>query len=152
MLDEGESKNLVVVRLPTKNYNNRGLGGGEEQPAPTIQRGQVRRKLHDDHRHQLRLQNRSHRGHQDQTPALGHCRPGQVQNHHQKLLPQQPGRPHRLRHRFPRLFLLSAYCVLHPGNWIEDLSETVTESTQIMIVGNKMDLEDKREVSFQEGQ
>lgn len=28
----------------------------------------------------------------------------------------------------------------------------MTESTQIMIVGNKMDLEDKREVSFQEGQ
>ena len=30
------------------------------------------------------------------------------------------------------------------GNWMEDLTETVGESTQIMIVGNKMDLDEKR--------
>lgn len=28
----------------------------------------------------------------------------------------------------------------YEGNWMEDLTETVSEGTQIMIVGNKMDL------------
>jgi small GTP-binding protein len=33
------------------------------------------------------------------------------------------------------------------GNWIEDLAQAAPETTQVMLVGNKMDLEGQREVS-----
>jgi len=33
---------------------------------------------------------------------------------------------------------------LNEGNWIEDLSQAAPETTQVMLVGNKMDLTDKR--------
>ena len=33
------------------------------------------------------------------------------------------------------------------GKWIEDVTETIQEITPIMLVGNKMDLVDEREVS-----
>ena len=32
------------------------------------------------------------------------------------------------------------------GNWIEDLSQAAPENTQVMLVGNKMDLQNKREI------
>jgi GTPase SAR1 family protein len=38
----------------------------------------------------------------------------------------------------------------YEGNWIEDLSQTVTEETQVVIVGNKGDLKDKRVVTYEE--
>ncbi|KAJ6229936.1 ras-related protein rab-2a [Anaeramoeba flamelloides] len=36
-------------------------------------------------------------------------------------------------------------------NWIEDARQNASENTQIIIVGNKIDLENKREVSEEEG-
>lgn len=38
------------------------------------------------------------------------------------------------------------------GNWIEDLAQAAPETTQIMLVGNKMDLENKRQVTKEEAE
>ena len=40
----------------------------------------------------------------------------------------------------------------YQGNWIEDLSDTMGDSTQVMIVGNKSDLDEKREVTREEAE
>jgi GTPase SAR1 family protein len=37
--------------------------------------------------------------------------------------------------------------LLYEGNWIEDLSQVAPEATQVILVGNKKDLEEQREVS-----
>ncbi len=76
------------LRLPPKNNHHRRLWGRKEQHPTTLQRGKVRRKLHDDHRHQLCVQGHRARRDQNQIANLGHCWSGQIQNNHPKLLPQ----------------------------------------------------------------
>lgn len=38
------------------------------------------------------------------------------------------------------------------GNWIEDLAQAAPDTTQVMLVGNKMDLEGQRQVSREEAE
>jgi GTPase SAR1 family protein len=40
--------------------------------------------------------------------------------------------------------------LFYEGNWIEDLSQVAPEATQVILVGNKKDLEEQREVSEEE--
>ena len=45
---------------------------------------------------------------------------------------------------------LSVICSFNIEKWLEDVVEVIQETTPIILVGNKVDLREEREVSFEE--
>ena len=95
----------------------------------------------------------------DQTPNLGHSRPGVFPIDHSLVLSRCCWSIARLRHHQVHTKLTVLYVVTfrrdtfnHLTSWLEDARQHSNSNMVIMLIGNKSDLEARREVKKEEGE
>nr|XP_043892353.1 ras-related protein Rab-8B isoform X1 [Solea senegalensis] len=143
-------------------------------PAVQIQRGLLQYHLHIHNRNRLQNQNNRAGWEESQTSDLGHCRTREVSNHHHSLLQRGYGESTLLSTLYPSV------CVLHvrlwtlfvfPSqgimlvydicndksfenikNWIRNIEEHASSDVEKMVLGNKCDMTDRRQVSKDRGE
>jgi hypothetical protein len=128
-----------------------------------------------DHRHRLSVENDVPRGSDRSAAAVGHCRSRAVSKSNSKLHSRLVRRDNSLRHnKYDKPAVETVSCTVHvrsysfnwytqhtrtdrtsflnTGKWIDDVRTERGSDVIMMLVGNKTDLADKRQVSIEEGE
>ena len=82
---------------------------------------------------------------------MGYCWTRKLQVHHPLLLPQRHRGLPRLRHHQVALNPFRKETFDHLKEWLEEVKANGNVSMQVLLVGNKTDLEAERQVSTEEG-
>jgi len=82
---------------------------------------------------------------------MGHCWAGKLPVHHPFLLSVSHRGSTCIRHYQVNIYQLRRETFNHAKNWLKEVKTNGNSYIEIILVGNKNDLEDKRQVTEEEG-
>merc|ERR1711899_529595 len=134
-----------VLQLPVQVHHHRGHRGGQVLPAAPVHGQEVPAGARSHHRRRVRCSHDQHRGEADQAPNLGHGGPGGIRSITRSYYRGAAGA--LLVYDITRRDTFN-----HLTTWLEDARQHSNSNMVIMLIGNKSDLEARRDVKREEGE